>query len=877
MFYGETYQRAAFRIFDDPTSHEYITGFRCARQSSTAATDQPPVAVINYHTIQHPPPSDYPYDSSTPASPPPFLGGTIYLSSHNSYDPDGLGVETFWEVTAPDQSNVALHQIDTSSENAFTADEAGQYWVHLQVTESGAGGQVANEYLPIVVASGCFSGVKSNLTLGAEGPSCAGGLDCGGVSCCQNTLVDGGTFPMGRSTDGCDGYPCFDADCEADQPEHDATVSDFNLDTFEVTVGRFRKFMQQYDGTPPAQGSGAHPHIPGSGWQAAWDTELYATQAEWLGHLNNPSSTWTDAPGANENYPITSMNWYEAFAFCAWDGGRLPTEAEWEYAAAGGSENRLYPWGRQDPDPTLVNYYFSENSPFADVGSHPAGAGPWGHEDLAGSMMEWCLDGYDEDWYSGGGATCDNCANLNATSTRSRRGSDWGSIWLYMGSTRRWDRQPQVRGGGFRCARIGVGAEAPPVPVIKFNLEPPTSSSDYPYDATFSPPLPPIKGSKIYISGAESYHPDGESIETLWYVTAPDGSDVVLDQMESFPENSFMADLAGTYNLRLEVRETAPGGLVANAYLDVAVTCLYGVESNLTHGTEGPSCAGGLDCDGASCCRNTLVVGGTFSMGRAADGCDAHTCTDSWCDGEQPEHEVVVADFYLDMFEVTVGRFRKFVEQYDGSPPSAGAGAHPLIAGSGWQSAWNSELPMIQAALSYKLKCDSGFETWTDAPGANENQAVNCVTWYEAFAFCAWDGGRLPTEAEWEYASAGGSDNRLYSWGLQAPDGTLANYQGSYALPSIDVGSFAAGAGRWGHLDLTGGSQEWTLDWYDESWYGGGGALCSNCANLNIALHRVARGGSWVVDETHLPSTRRDHRGPERREPYIGFRCAKML
>lgn len=56
-------------------------------------------------------------------------------------------------------------------------------------------------------------------------------------------------------------------------------------------------------------------------------------------------ATWTDNPGAQENFPMACVEWPTAYAFCLWDGGRLPTEAEWEFAAAGGDQNRLYPWG----------------------------------------------------------------------------------------------------------------------------------------------------------------------------------------------------------------------------------------------------------------------------------------------------------------------------------------------------------------------------------------------------------------------------------------------------------------------------------------------------------------------------------------------------
>ena len=72
---------------------------------------------------------------------------------------------------------------------------------------------------------------------------------------------------------------------------------------------------------------------------------------------------------------------------------------------------------------------------------------------------------------------------------------------------------------------------------------------------------------------------------------------------------------------------------------------------------------------------------------------------------EQPEHAVTVSEYYLDTYEVTVGRFRAYVEQYDGTKPAEGDGAHPLIVGSGWQAAWDSELAVDQAGLQSKLKC----------------------------------------------------------------------------------------------------------------------------------------------------------------------------
>ena len=293
---------------------------------------------------------------------------------------------------------------------------------------------------------------------------------------------------------------------------------------------------------------------------------------------------------------------------------------------------------------------------------------------------------------------------------------------------------------------------------------------------------------------------------------------------------------------------------------------------------EGPSCAGGLLCAGISCCDAQVVPGGTFPMGRGG-GTDAYGGGSS----ETPEHSATVASFKLDTFEITVGRFRKFVAQFNGTPPAVGAGAHPLIVNSGWQAGWNASLAASQAALVANLKCSAPYQTWTDAPGANEGYAINCVSWYEAAAFCAWDGGRMPTEAEWEYAAAGGSDNRLYPWASgAAPDNTLAvfncKHDGMAGCSFADlapVGSTPAGNGKWGQRDLAGGMWEWNLDYYDQTWYSGGGAACSNCANLNANPYRLFRGGDWFNGASFLRAACRSLNSPSDRYDFIGARCSR--
>ncbi len=205
-----------------------------------------------------------------------------------------------------------------------------------------------------------------------------------------------------------------------------------------------------------------------------------------------------------------------------------------------------------------------------------------------------------------------------------------------------------------------------------------------------------------------------------------------------------------------------------------------------------------------------------------------------------PPHEVYLSDVWIDRTEVTVARYRRCV--------SAGHCLEPPYA-SGASRFDRPELPVVM------------------------------VTWSDAAAFCAWTGGRLPTEAEWERA-ARGLRGRRYPWG-NLWNAALVNH-GKLSWDELDpsdgflelspVASFPDGRTPDGFADLAGNAEEWVADYYAPRYTEGS---VMNPRGPSAGEERVVRGGAYVHGRPFLRAASRQHDLPSMRRPWRGFRCAK--
>ncbi len=202
---------------------------------------------------------------------------------------------------------------------------------------------------------------------------------------------------------------------------------------------------------------------------------------------------------------------------------------------------------------------------------------------------------------------------------------------------------------------------------------------------------------------------------------------------------------------------------------------------------------------------------------------------DDECFGdEKPAHRVKISKgFWMGQTDVTVGAYKRFVSQTGHEMPLA-----PTF-NSGWE---------------------------------NEKQPIVNISWNDAQAYCQWAGGRLPTEAEWEYAARGGSTEARYG-----PVDEVAWYRENSGSRAREVGQKRANS--FGLFDTLGNVWEWDSDWYDESYYARSPGV--DPPGPSNGQERVLRGGSWMGGPRHARGSSRGRYAPDHRRSDFGCRCVR--
>ncbi len=227
-----------------------------------------------------------------------------------------------------------------------------------------------------------------------------------------------------------------------------------------------------------------------------------------------------------------------------------------------------------------------------------------------------------------------------------------------------------------------------------------------------------------------------------------------------------------------------------------------------------------------------FIPSGAFAMGGGREG-DFD---------EQPQRVIYLDAYYIDQYEVRNADYQRFSKMLH----------RPLPV-----------IPVFEDDLKLLM---------------GENQPIVGVTWMDAFAYCRWAGGRLPTEAEWEKAARGGEAERVWPWG-DVFDARLANGRGDedgYAY-SAPVGSFEQGRSPYGLYDMAGNVSEWVSDWYDQFYYQRAPFKNPKGPDApDITKVVVYRGGSYHNTAHDLRASKRfGGAHPERGESAVGFRCAR--
>jgi len=701
-------------------------------------------------------------------------------------------------------------------------------------------------------------------------------------------FVEGGTFEMGDH---------FNEGSNRELPVHEVTLNSFYIGQYEVTQSEYAALI----GSNPASGY-----------------------------------------GVGDNYPVYNVEWYDAVEYCNalsiqeglspcydlsdWscdfsaDGYRLPTEAEWEYAARGGvnwTDNYRYS-GTTD---NLGGYaVYSANDPGHSEVAGSKLSNQLDIYDMSGNVWEWCNDWYSESYYSSSPAN--NPTGPDSGYYRMERGGGW---YNHAGSCRVANRYPDHSGHsggmlGFRILRGIINENT--APDMPENPSPENGAIDVPVNTSLdwycSDPNWDELGYDVYFGEipeldishlvAEDITDASWELENLnnnttyyWKITASDGEFETESEVWNFttiientapympvnpsPENGAI-DVPVNTSLSWECSDPEGDELSYDVYfgeipeLDVShlvaedITEAGWVLENLNNNTT--FYWNITASDGEFETAGEVWNFTTIEEQQSNDWCTVPAGTYTW--SQYDSLKTIGYDYEIMKYEVTNAQYVAYLEEaYAAGDVWIQSGdVYGYYAGDEYYGAGNYVFydlgtPLYQYyygrisydSSSFIINVQSGY-----FPGDFDDHPVVLVTWIGAHAFAEYYGWLLPTEQEWEKA-ARGMTGYEYPWGNNI-SGDRANYWDSvdpWDNGTTPVGYYNGENGTidshsaYGCYDMCGNVSDWTDSWY------------------NSYPYRVLRGGSWLnnLSGLDLCSWYRYGHNPDSSSFNFGFRCSRTV